>query len=58
MYVINKSGKYEELYRELKKSVEGANGNYYVRFMVNGNAGVGNISVFMGKLKRWVRQSS
>jgi hypothetical protein len=48
MYVINKSGKYEELYRELKKSVEGANGNYYVRFMVNGNAGVGNISVFMG----------
>jgi len=47
-HVCDKSGKYEDFYRELKKSVEGANGNYYVRFMVDGNAGVGNISVFMG----------
>ena len=29
---------------KLKKSVEGANGNYYVRFMVDVNAGVGNLS--------------
>jgi hypothetical protein len=28
--------------------VKGANGNYYVRIMVDGNARVGNISLFMG----------